>query len=166
MLQEATIQEKAAARSTLLLRTGMQQLLLNPRRVVAAFLEASCAKGWEPRSFLYAYQFWPSPPISLAINAATLSSRLPFNMSVTSLRDTKTSGSGKPRYGLPDAPLDSCSLVSASPSPTKTGIPFPFSLLLRLSVLGSADSFLKMSARRNPAWERRGGCIWLACVLG
>jgi hypothetical protein len=89
MLQEATIQEKAAARSTLLLRTGMQQLLLNPRRVVAAFLEASCAKGWEPRSFLYAYQFWPSPPISLAINAATLSSRLPFNMSVTSLRDTR-----------------------------------------------------------------------------
>jgi hypothetical protein len=26
----------------------------------------------------------------------------------------KTSGSGKPRYGLPDAPLDSCPLVSAS----------------------------------------------------
>jgi hypothetical protein len=28
----------------------------------------------------------------------------------------KTSGSGKPRYGLPDAPLAVCSLVSASPS--------------------------------------------------
>jgi hypothetical protein len=34
-------------------------------------------------------------------------------MSVTSLRAYQNSGSGKPRYGLPDAPLDSCPLVSA-----------------------------------------------------
>jgi len=34
-------------------------------------------------------------------------------MSVTSLRAYQNSGSGKPRYGPPDAPLDSCPLVFA-----------------------------------------------------
>ena len=57
------------------------------------------------QDFLPYAQVIPSPPISLAAKATILSSRLPFNMSVTSLREYKTSGSGKPRYGLPDAPL-------------------------------------------------------------
>ena len=34
-------------------------------------------------------------------------------MSVTSLQAYQNSGSGKPRYGPPDAPLDSCPLVFA-----------------------------------------------------
>ena len=55
----------------------------------------------------------PSPPISRAKNLPTDASKLPFNMSVTSLRAYRNSGSGKPRYGPPDAPLDSCPLVFA-----------------------------------------------------
>ena len=54
-----------------------------------------------------------SPPNIRAKKAATAASKLPFNMSVTSLRAYQNSGSGKPRYGPPDAPLDSCPLVSA-----------------------------------------------------
>jgi hypothetical protein len=34
-------------------------------------------------------------------------------MSVTPLQASQNSGSGKPRYGPPDAPLDSCPLVFA-----------------------------------------------------
>src|SRR4030095_11407861 len=75
---------------------------------------------------------------------------------------------GKPRYGLPDAPLDSCSLVSASPSPTKTGIPFPFSLsakviCLRFGRFLSMDEPTQVNPRRDPARERRVVCLasWL-----
>jgi hypothetical protein len=75
---------------------------------------------------------WVSPPpIKLAKKAATLAIKLPFNTERHLPSRTKTSGSGKPRYGLPDAPLDSCPLVSANPAcPAKTGIPFPFSPFL------------------------------------
>src|SRR5215211_8894648 len=59
-------------------------------------------------------QVEPSPPpINRAKNAPTDASKLPLNMSVTSLRAYRNSGSDKPRYGLPDAPLDSCPLVFA-----------------------------------------------------
>ena len=59
-------------------------------------------------------QVVPSPPpISRAKNLPTDASKLPFNMSVTPLQASQNSGSGKPRYGPPDAPLDSCPLVFA-----------------------------------------------------
>lgn len=53
------------------------------------------------------------PPISRAKNLVTVATKLPFNMSVTPLRAYQNSGSGKPRYGPPDAPLDSCPLAFA-----------------------------------------------------
>ena len=71
-------------------------------------------------------QATPSPPpIMKAKNLAILATKLPLNMSVTSLQDKKTSGSGKPRYGPPDAPLDSCPLVSALVL-RRPGSPYPF----------------------------------------
>src|SRR5215204_4692289 len=81
-----------------------------------------------------------SPPTNRAKNLATDASKLPFNMSVTSLRVSQNSGSGKPRYGPPDAPLDSCPLVFARvrPFPTKTGIPLPFGSF-RIRVGARAD---------------------------
>ena len=59
----------------------------------------------------------PSPPINRAKNLVTDASKLPFNMSVTPLQAYQNSGSGKPRYGPPDAPLDSCPLVFARVRP-------------------------------------------------
>jgi hypothetical protein len=66
-------------------------------------------------------------------------------MSVTSLRAYQNSGSDKPRYGLPDAPLDSCPLVFARVRPTKTGIPLPFSSFL------SGTTTCSWCRRTNPA---------------
>jgi len=50
-------------------------------------------------------------------------------MSVTPLRAYRNSGSGKPRYGPPDAPLDSCPLVFARVRPNydEDRDPLPFS---------------------------------------
>jgi hypothetical protein len=50
-------------------------------------------------------------------------------MSVTSLRAYQNSGSDKPRYGLPDAPLDSCPLVFARCSTYEDRDPLTFCVL-------------------------------------
>src|SRR5215212_3921023 len=72
------------------------------------------AEGWGSRPLRVYDQVIPSPPpISRAKKAPTDASKLPFNMSVTPLQAYQNSGSGKPRYGPPDAPLDSCPLVFA-----------------------------------------------------
>jgi hypothetical protein len=65
-----------------------------------------------------------SPPNIRAKKAATAASKLPFNMSVTPLRALETSGSGKPRYGPPDAPLYNFRCLRYGTA--KTGIPYPF----------------------------------------
>jgi hypothetical protein len=64
------------------------------------------SKARDPESDLRYCQVDPSLlPNTPAKKKANVESKLDFNMSVTSLRGTATSGSGKPRYGLPDAPL-------------------------------------------------------------
>ena len=91
-----------------------------------------------------------------AKNLAILATKLPLNMSVTSLQDKKTSGSGKPRYGPPDAPLDSCPLVSALVLPCEDQDP------LTLFFLSDWDDYLLvqsspnvLGARRYPSSRRR-----------
>ena len=67
-------------------------------------------------------------PMELASNSPI---QLIFIMSVTPLRETTTSGSGSPRYGVPDAPLDQ-SVVSARLHSylQTTGVPSLFFLSL------------------------------------
>jgi len=67
-------------------------------------------------------------PTALESKWAAAVSQLIFNMSVTSLRVHQVNpGSGSPRYGVPDAPLDQLSALLRSPKPTGDRDPLPYS---------------------------------------
>jgi hypothetical protein len=53
----------------------------------------------------YAQVVPSAPPNKRAKKAPTVRSKLTLNMSVTSPEKKSQNGKGKPRYGLPDAPL-------------------------------------------------------------